>query len=82
MLDDHYNPICMLNPYSMDFIIRGRVLKKDPMREYKNARGNGHVMSVVIMDNSDAPKNAIKGTFFNEQALKFDSDIAFFFNKK
>ena len=67
-----YDEISFLTIYKSDFVIQARVLKKDPIRTYKNQRGDGHILSVLIMDNSGSPKNIIKGTFFNEQALKYN----------
>ena len=67
-----YDEISFLTIYKSDFVIQARVLKKDPIRTYKNQRGDGHILSVMIMDNSGSPKNIIKGTFFNELALKFN----------
>jgi len=70
-----YNPISMLNIYSMDFMIRGRVLKKDQLRTFNSAKGQGHVFSIQIMDDSSLPKNIIKATFFNEMAVKYHAEL-------
>jgi replication factor A1 len=72
---NQYNPISMLNIYSMDFMIRGRVLKKDQLRTFNSAKGQGHVFSVQIMDDSQVPMNIIKATFFNEMAVKFHGEL-------
>jgi replication factor A1 len=68
----HYNEISLINIYSADLKIKARVITKSQMRTYNNQKGQGHVFSVLLLDGSSAPENVIKGTFFNEQAIKFN----------
>lgn len=57
-------PISALNSYSPDWIIKARVLKKPPFRAYKNARGEGKVLTVDLIDRAGT---MIQGTFFNKE---------------
>ena len=68
----HYNEISLINIYSADLKIKARVITKSQMRTYNNQKGQGHVFSVLLLDGSSAPENVIKGTFFNEHAIKFN----------
>jgi replication factor A1 len=56
----------MINLYSSDPRVRARVLKKDPVRTYTNARGQGKVTSITIMDSSEKPLNQIRLTMFGD----------------
>ena len=74
--DDNYTPISMMNVYSYDFTIKARLIKKSVLREYKQAKGGqGSLFSIELMDGSDAPKNVVKGTFFNESAVKYFAEM-------
>jgi len=43
-------PIKALNQFSTDWIIKARLIKKPEMRTWKNARGEGTIMSVDLVD--------------------------------
>lgn len=43
-------PIKALNQFATDWRIKARVVKKPPLREYKNARGNGKIMNIDVID--------------------------------
>jgi hypothetical protein len=47
--------------------VQGRITVKGSMRTYKNARGEGRLFSIDIMDST----GDIRGTFFNETADQF-----------
>lgn len=66
-----YDEISMLTIYKTDFVIKGRVISKDQMRKFTNQKGEGHVFSFTVMDDSKAPKNIVKCTFFNEMAVQY-----------
>jgi replication factor A1 len=56
----------MINLYTSDPRVRARLLKKDPVRTYTNARGQGKVTSITVMDNSVKPLNQIRLTMFGD----------------
>jgi ssDNA-binding replication factor A large subunit len=47
---DQYMPISALNSFSMDWRIKARVVKKPPIRTYKNAKGEGQILTVDLID--------------------------------
>ena len=47
---DQYMPIKCLNQFSSDWKFKARVVKKPPLRNYKNARGEGKIMSIDLID--------------------------------
>ena len=49
-LDDSYMPVKLLNTYSKDFCIKVRICKKADMRTYKNARGEGFILNMDLID--------------------------------
>ncbi|KAJ1928650.1 Replication factor A protein 1 [Tieghemiomyces parasiticus] len=57
-------PIRSLNPYQNKWTIRARVVHKSDMRFWNNARGEGKLFSVNLLDES----GEIKATAFNEMA--------------
>lgn len=68
----YFDTISSLTLYSsVDIKIRGRIKSMEPMRTYKNAKGDGCVFSMIIIDSSQEPKNCIKASCFNEVAEKF-----------
>ena len=70
---DHFTEIINLNHYDRSFKIRGRVIKKSPMRTFKTKDGrDGFVFNIVIKDES----RDIQVTFFNEVASKYFPVIA------
>lgn len=61
-----------LNPYSGKWTIKARVTSKSDMRTWSNAKGNGHLFSVDLLDSQGGE---IRGTFFKETADKFKDII-------
>ena len=47
---DAFMPIKALNQFSTDWVIKARIIKKGEMRSWKNARGEGIILSVDIVD--------------------------------
>lgn len=69
---DHYSEIATLNHYDRSFKIRGRVVKKTPLRNFKRKDGSdGYVFSAVIKDST----KGIMVTFFNDMAQKFYNSL-------
>lgn len=65
---DHFTEIVNLNHYDRSFKIRGRVIKKAPMKTFKTKDGrDGCVFNMVIKDET----RDIQVTFFNDVANKF-----------
>lgn len=59
--------ISSLNPYQNKWSIKARVTNKSAIRTYSNARGEGKLFNVEILDNT----GEIRMTGFNEQCDKF-----------
>lgn len=69
---DLYMPVKALNQFSADWRIKVRVTKKYEVKKWNNARGNGELFTVDLVD---ADGTQIQGTFFNQQVPKFYSAI-------
>jgi len=65
---DAITPIAGLNMYHSRWTIRARVTTKSDIRTWSNAKGEGQLFSVELLDNSGAD---IKGTFFREGVDKY-----------
>ena len=50
------------------WFIKARLLEKNPVKQWNNAKGTGHLMSVVLIDDSGT---AIRATFFKDGVDKF-----------
>lgn len=61
------HPISSLSPYQNKWVIKARVMFKGPMRTWNNAKGEGKLFSMDLMDES----GEIRATAFKEQADKF-----------
>lgn len=61
------HPISSLSPYQNKWVIRARVTFKSPIRTWNNAKGEGKLFSMDLMDES----GEIRATAFKEQADKF-----------
>ncbi len=66
---EYYTPIKTLNTFNMDWKIKARVTKKYPLKEWRNAKGQGFLLNIELVDSLGTE---IQGTFFNDQAKKFD----------
>jgi ssDNA-binding replication factor A large subunit len=49
--DVYYTPIKTLNTFNFDWKIKARVTKKHPKRPWKNAKTEGSVFNIELMDN-------------------------------
>ena len=56
-------PIKVLNQFSQDWVIKARVVKKGDMRTWSNARGEGRLFSIDLIDRDGT---LIQATAFNE----------------
>lgn len=45
-----YIPIKALNQFTNDWVIKARVVKKAPIREWTNAKGNGVLLNFDLVD--------------------------------
>jgi len=61
-------PINALNPYSSKWTIKARITNKSELRRWSNAKGEGTLFSVDLLDSHGSE---IRGTFFKETADKF-----------
>ena len=64
--------ISQLNPYQQKWTIKGRITNKGDMRKWSNAKGEGCLFSIDILDSSGTD---IRGTFFKEDATKWFSTL-------
>jgi len=67
--DDIYTPIKALSPMNSDWIIKARVSKKYPVKEWTNARGSGKLLNFELVDKHGVQ---IQATIFNKAVEKFD----------
>lgn len=68
----HYTPIKSLNNFNHDWRIKARVTKKHDMRTWKNAKSEGFVFNIELMDSQGTQ---IQATFFNESAEKYEREL-------
>ena len=66
--DARYTPIAGLNMYQNRWTIKARVTKKDDIRTWQNAKGEGQLFSAELLDSSNMD---MKCTFFREAVDKF-----------
>lgn len=69
---DQYMPIKALNQFSTDWVIKARVVKKGDIRNWKNARGEGKLINIDLVDREGT---MIQGTAFNDVAERLDSEL-------
>ncbi|KAI3885905.1 hypothetical protein MKX03_002992, partial [Papaver bracteatum] len=62
------HPLVSLNPYQGNWTIKVRLTSKGNLRTYKNARGEGCVFNVELIDQDGTQ---IQATMFNEAVNKF-----------
>ena len=72
-LDDQYTPIKSLNTFLYDWKIKARVTKKHNKKMWKNAKGQGTLLNVELIDNRGTQ---IQATFFNDCADKYNDILA------
>ncbi|XP_014241853.1 replication protein A 70 kDa DNA-binding subunit [Cimex lectularius] len=61
------HPIVSLSPYQNNWVIKARVMSKSPMRTWSNAKSEGKLFSIDLIDES----GEIRATAFKEQADKY-----------
>ncbi|KAH8354298.1 hypothetical protein KR084_006171 [Drosophila pseudotakahashii] len=75
------HPISSLSPYQNKWVIKARVTSKSAIRTWSNARGEGKLFSMDLMDES----GEIRATAFKEQCDKFydliQVDSVYYFSK-
>jgi len=65
-------PIKALNQFNSDWCIKARILKKADMRTYKNAKGEGFIQSLDLIDKEGT---MIQATAFNDTAKKIAGEV-------
>lgn len=63
-----YTPINGLSPYGNKWIIKARITAKSDIRKWSNAKGEGTLFSIDLIDNSGVE---IRATFFKDACTKF-----------
>ena len=61
-------PIKAINQFSTDWRIKARIVKKG-MRHYVNARGEGDILNVELIDREGTQ---IAASMFNDYAFKYE----------
>lgn len=72
MNEDHFTPIKSLNTFNFDWKIKARVTKKHTKRPWKNARTEGWVFNIELMDSHGTQ---IQATFFNDSAVRYEQEL-------
>ena len=67
-----YLSISSLTSYISSWTILARVVQKNPVKQWSNARSNGQLFSIVLKDKNG---DEIRGTFFNDEVDKFNDII-------
>ena len=49
--EPEYTPIKTLNTFLFDWKIKARITKKHPIKEWRNAKSNGKLLNIEIIDN-------------------------------
>jgi ssDNA-binding replication factor A large subunit len=80
--EDMYTPIKALNPMNSNWMIKARVSKKYPVKEWSNARGTGKLINIELVDKYGTQ---IQATFFNKAVDTFNDllkeDSVYVFSK-
>ena len=63
---NQFYPIKSINPFMREFTIKARVTSKSSVRTWNNARGQGKLFNVVLID---ADGDEIQGTAFNDREV-------------
>ena len=61
-------PMSQLTIYTQKWTIKARVATKSDLRTFRNARGEGQLMTIELVD---AQQSEMRATFFGSAALKF-----------
>lgn len=64
----HIMPISAINPYSGKWTIKARITAKSDIRTWSNARGEGKLFSIDLLDSEGGE---IRATFFKDACDKF-----------
>lgn len=76
------HPISSLSPYQNKWVIKARVTSKSAIRTWNNAKGEGKLFSMDLMDES----GQIRATAFRDQVDKFydmiEVSLPFFLNSR
>lgn len=67
--DDIYTPIKALSTMNSDWIIKARVSKKYPVKQWSNDKGDGKLLNFELIDRHGTQ---IQATLFNKAVDKFD----------
>ena len=65
-------PVSALNQFNKDWCIKVRIVKKNELRTYKNARGEGCILSFDLIDKEGT---MIQATCFNEKAKELVNSV-------
>ena len=65
-------PIKALNQFNTEWCIKARILKKADMRKYNNAKGEGCILNLDLIDRDGT---MIQATAFNDTARKLDDQV-------
>lgn len=49
---DHFMPVVCLNSFTLDWVIKVKVTRKYALKTWNNARGQGVLLNVELMDSS------------------------------
>jgi hypothetical protein len=67
--DMAYTPIRDITPYQNKWVLKARLVQKQPIRTYKSARGEGRLLNITFCDSHG---DEIRATSFNAAIDKWD----------
>lgn len=71
-MSENNMPIKALNQFNNDWRIKARILKKADLRMYKNAKGEGCILNLDLIDREGT---MIQATAFNDTAKKINDQV-------
>ena len=65
-------PVSCLNTFTQDWVIKVKITKKYEIRNWNNAKGQGCLLNLDLMDKENTQ---IQATMYNEAATKFAEEL-------
>lgn len=69
---NQFTPLKVLNPFILDWRIKVRVTRKSTIKEWKNERGEGKILTINLVD---CEGTQMQANFYNEAAANYNKLI-------